>query len=428
MRLRDLIANAVRRSPSPPRAGRLIRPMPEDSWRHYPADGLTPQRLVSILRAADTGDPGEMLGLFEQMEEKDPHLFAVAAVRRLAVTGLPWQIVSAADLRTGVDRRLADEAADHCRGVLESLDHFDAILAHLQLATGRNVAVAELVWQHTPDGVRLEAIEPVDFGRLTFNDRDELRITTHDEPVEGIAPPPNKFVVHTPHAVSGHVTRGGLGRVTALSYLGKHLAMKDWLVFAEVFGMPIRVGRYEPSATEAEKRELLDMLTSLGTDAAGIFSKAVDLELKHPTGGPLPPYEALCNFLNREISKAWLGQTLTTETAGATGTFAAAAIHDEVRRDIRDDDLRREAHTLRRDLLGPLCRLRWGAAAPVPFFCRQTADARDQKDLADVLAVAINDLGARVPARWVHETLGLPQPADGEPTLPGRGDACTTTA
>src|SRR5262249_18272350 len=58
------------------------------------ADGLTPQRLTAVLRAADAGDLTEQMALFEQMEEKDPHLFSVANTRRLAVTGLPWRIVS----------------------------------------------------------------------------------------------------------------------------------------------------------------------------------------------------------------------------------------------------------------------------------------------------------------------------------------------
>ena len=73
--------------------------------------------------------------------------------------------------------------------------------------------------------------------------------------------------------------RGGLLRASAMAYLGKHLAMKDWLVFAELFGMPVRIARYEPSATPEEKRELLKMLESLRSDAAGVFSKAVELQL-----------------------------------------------------------------------------------------------------------------------------------------------------
>ena len=118
-------------------------------------------------------------------------------------------------------------------------------------------------------------------------------------------------------------------RVTAMAYLAKNLALKDWMIFAEVFGMPIRVARYEPSATQEEKRELLRMLESLGSHAAGVFSRAVELQVLEANRGTIgPPYERLIEFLNREMSKAWLGQTLTTDVTGQKGTIAATQVHD----------------------------------------------------------------------------------------------------
>ena len=58
MSLMAKLVNAVRRSPAPrPRFGVLLSPRKEDALRDYPADGLTPSRLVSILREADGGSP-----------------------------------------------------------------------------------------------------------------------------------------------------------------------------------------------------------------------------------------------------------------------------------------------------------------------------------------------------------------------------------
>ena len=59
-------------------------------------------RLVSILREADEGAVDRAMALFEQMEEKDAHLHSVANTRRLALTGLGWQVVSAAEVQEGV--------------------------------------------------------------------------------------------------------------------------------------------------------------------------------------------------------------------------------------------------------------------------------------------------------------------------------------
>lgn len=401
-----------------PSVGQIIWARKEDFLRGYPADGLAPGRLVSILHEADNGSVGSAMELFEQMEEKDAHLHSVASTRRLGLTGLEWQVISAAEVREGIDRAAADEAAAYCRESLASVERWEEVLQHLSLAIGRNVAVAELVWEVGGGGHRLVDVAGVDFSRLTFDELGRLRILTEAERTRGIALPPKKFVVHTPHAASGHPMRGGLLRVSALAWLGKQFAIKDWLVFAEVFGMPVRIARYEPSATAEEKRELLRMLQSLGSDAAGIFSKAVELEVIDANrGAPMPPFQSICEFMNREMSKAWLGQTLTTDTGGQTGTFSTAEIHNRVRLDLREDDIRKEGRTIRRDVLRPLVELKFGRGMPVPYFRRKLDRPRDLRELSDVVSVAVNSLGMRVPTRWAHETLGIPEAAAGEATL-----------
>lgn len=422
MSLTQRIINAVR-GVKPPSTGRVFYPRPEDAWRDYPADGLTPSRLATILKRADTGDLDEPMQLFEQMEEKDAHLFSVANTRRLALTGLDWCVVSAGDVREVASKSLADETAGYCRAALAKLDGFDEALQHLSLALGRNLAVVELVWDVVGGRFELVEVVPVPFTRLVFGDAGELRILTQQRPFEGEALPANKFIVHTPHAVSGHPSRGGLLRVTALAFLGKQYALKDWLVFGEVYGMPVRVARYHPSATPSEKRELVEMLRSLGSDAAGIFSKSVDLEIVQANRGTSkPPYEDMAHFFNREMSKAWLGQTLTVDTAGASGTFAVAEVHDRVRQDLREDDLRKEARTIRNQLFRPLVALRFGEEAPVPYFRRRPKPIGNLGEFAGLLSSAVNDLGLRIPADWAHESLGIPQATTSEKTLPGRGE------
>ncbi|MFQ5494202.1 MAG: DUF935 family protein [Phycisphaerae bacterium] len=428
MRLIQRIQRAFA-APARPAAGRVVMPRREDSLRDYPGAGLTPSGLITILREADAGSLDTAMQLFEEMEEKDAHLFAVANTRRLAVTGLEWEVVSAADVpgrapiqNRGVDRSLADAAADHARGVLANLDRFDEVLQHLALALGRNIAVAEIVWDATPRGFEPVDVIPVDFTRIVFDELDRPRILTADEPRDGIVLPRNKFIVHTPHNVSGHPQRGGLLRVTAMVYLAKNLALKDWMIFAEVFGMPVRIARYEPGATDQEKRELLRMLESLGSNAAGIFSRAVELQVIEANRGTAgPPYERLVEFLNREMSKAWLGQTLTTDISGQSGTFAASAVHEEVRQDLLADDIRKEGRTIRRDLLTPMTRLQFGQVAPVPFFRRKPKQPLSTETLIDVLDKAVNRLGLRVSSDWAHETLGIPPAAATADAVAGEG-------
>ena len=119
------------------------------------------------------------------------------------------------------------------------------------------------------------------------------------------------------------------------------------------------------------------------------------------------------------MSKAWLGQTLTTDITGQSGSIAASRVHEQVRQDILADDIRKEGRTIRRDLLTPLTRLRFGPHAPVPHFTRRPARPANTRELADVLSVAVNQLRARVPLAWAHEVLGIPQAAKEQAVLPG---------
>ncbi len=130
--------------------GVLLGRRKEDTVRDYPADGLTPQGLITILREADSGSLSAQMELFEQMEEKDAHLYSVVNTRRLAVTGLSWKVVSAAELpgwgaarSVSRDRGLADETAAYCDDVLRKAKGFEESLVHLSLALGRNISAVE---------------------------------------------------------------------------------------------------------------------------------------------------------------------------------------------------------------------------------------------------------------------------------------------
>ena len=217
------IINARRAGGDGPRPGRAVVPRKEDSVRDYPSAGLTPSRLAAILKEADDGSLSTAMELFEQMEEKDAHLFSVANTRRLTLTGLDWQVVSASEARDGVGRNMAEETAAYCREALTGMETFEEALQHLSLAIGRNISVAEIVWDVMNGELRPVELAPVDFTRIVFDELDRPRILTEDEPRDGVELAPNKFVVHTPHSVSGHPQRGGLLRVTAMVYLAKNL-------------------------------------------------------------------------------------------------------------------------------------------------------------------------------------------------------------
>lgn len=408
--LGSLLPGAARRVR---RAARLIRPWDQDSVRTYPSVALTPARLLSLLQAADGGFPQLQFELFAEMLRKWPRLAAVEATRRLALTGLHWEIQPA---EPSAGRAVDREAADYCREVLARLARFRETLNHLANAIGFGLAVAELVWER---GALVDVV-PVPYARLIADPHEpwRLRVLTEAEPSLGVALDeyPRKWIVHQPRPTPGRHFDGGLLRASVLLYLAQNLSFKDWLIYSQLAGMPIRVAQFEPGTPEADKRNLLKMLEALGTDACAVFSKNIELRFVDPVRSGERPYEPLQRYCNTEITILWLGQHLTTDIQ-ASGSRAAAEIHDRVREDLLIDDMAEESETIRRDVLTPLVEARFGPGAPVPLFRRSLIQSVDTKVLAETLAVAVNELGLAVPRRWVYQSLGIPEPQVGESVL-----------
>lgn len=100
----------------------------------------------------------------------------------------------------------------------------------------------------------------------------------------------------------------------------------DWAEFAEVFGMPIREYTYDATDEESRARLLADAQQQ-GAAQVYIHPEGTSLNLVESggKGGSMEVYRALADFCNAEISKLFLGNTLTTE-AGETGTQALGTV------------------------------------------------------------------------------------------------------
>ena len=104
-----------------------------DKYSTYPSNGLTPRRLARIFRAADGGDVFEQMELFEEMEEKDTHLFSQLQTRKLAVTGLDWEVQPFSDDER--DKEIAEFINEQLKGI-ENLDEIIAEADGIMVARG----------------------------------------------------------------------------------------------------------------------------------------------------------------------------------------------------------------------------------------------------------------------------------------------------
>lgn len=159
-----------------------------DRYSTYPSAGLTPSRLAAIFREADQGDVARQAELFEEMEEKDLHLTGLLQTRKLAVTGLEWEILPASESRE--DKMIAAAAKE----MIEYIENWEDALLDLLDAIGKGFCVSEIMWEIAEGKVWAVALEWVHQRRFTFNSPEMLlknpRLITDDEPVwgGGVAP------------------------------------------------------------------------------------------------------------------------------------------------------------------------------------------------------------------------------------------------
>ncbi len=388
----------------------------QDRWSSYPSTRLQPERLSEIFQEADNGDIYRQMEFFEEMEEKDAHLAGILQTRKMAVLGLDYEVLPYSE-------EAADQAIAQFVGeIIYGLDDFEGMLLDLLDAIGKGMSMCEIHWEIAGKRATVAGLRWIHPKKISFVESLKPRLRT-PEAWQGTEIPPWKVIYHCYKARSGYDTRAGMLRVVAWMYLCKLNALKQWASFNEVFGMPLRLGKIEATTSQAERDTLLTAIRSLGTDGAGVISKSTEIEFVEATGrmsGQANPFLVMAEFCNREMSKTVLGQTLTTDTSGATGTYSTAKVHDQVRRDLVDADAEALARTLRHQLIKPLVGFNFGWDKPLPYFRFRRGEKQDLKMLSEVYA---NLWKIGYPLTWEHlsERFGVPLPATGQ-TILGAAD------
>lgn len=384
-----------------------------DAFREYVADGLTPARLASILREADAGDIGRQAELFDTIEERDGHVVGETSKRRNVILDADFTLEPASDDRRDV------QVYEACKEMIEDITDWPDVLVSLQDAVGKGFACLDLDWDVSEGQAQVHGFKFIEQGRFLFHDRSgvlsHVPLLITDEDPMGVDIPSWRVMMHRYGGKSGHVTRSGLHRICTWWYLFKHYAIKDWVVFCEVFGMPLRLGKYDPGASQSDKDALETAVRAIGQDAAGIISKSTEIEFPE-TGtktGTADLYQGLAAFGNKEISKALLGSTLTADVDGK-GSYAAATTHNEVRLDLINADARAIAATIRNQFLRPWVGFNFGWDTRVPKYTGEIVpeDLAAHADLLDKFADRMD-----IPVSHVRSKYKIPAPEKGEELL-----------
>ncbi len=371
--------------------------------------GLTPARLRALLKRAKDGDHQDYLAMAGEMERRDPHYYSVLQTRKLAIFGLDRQVNAPVEDDAAEDK-IAEEVGSFIKSPV-----FGLSLLNILDGLGKGFSANEIIWEK--DANRWT---PVDYKFrnprwFTFDTETGEELRLFDGSANGAELDAFKYIIHRPQIVSGLDLAGGLARIVAAMHMFKGYALKDWMAFAEVFGMPIRVGKFDQGATTEQKDDLKAAVRDIGSDAAAIIPKTMEIvfERANASGnaGSDRFFSDLHRTMNKEVSKAVLGQTMTVEDGSS---LAQANIHNEVRIDIRNADAHQVANTVNRDLVRPFVDLNHGVrrkASDYPVFSFDIEEPADMKLLSESLPPFIK-MGLPVMVKTVLEKFGLPEPEE----------------
>ena len=401
-------------------------------WRQVLAT-LTPEALGALLRRVATGAwAPDWLELCAEVEERDPHYGAVLQQRRLGAAALPAEVAPASD--EAPDVALADEV----RAALVETPGWAGLVSDLLDAVGKGIALVEVVWSRTGGRWTPAGYHWIDPRWVAFADDGETPLLIRGD---GAAPrgpgpsasrtgvpadalPPAKFVYHRHRARSGILAlRGGLSYAVAGFFLLKSQAIRDWWAYGAVYGLPVRLGYFDPeTATEDDVRLLEAALGALASDFAAALPENMRIDFMRAGGtgagaggGGGDLFANQVAMVDAQISKAVLGQTMTTEDGSSR---SQAEVHLAVRDELLADDARQLYAALSEQLVAWYCGLNH---PPRPAGWPRVR-VREPEDVAAVeRAVAASErIGLPLPARWLRARLGVPEPEPGEEVLAGR--------
>jgi phage gp29-like protein len=385
---------------------------PAQRWS-VPVGRVTPSTVYSAITAADTGDAEAYLSLAAAAEERYGHYAACLQTRKLSVVGADVEVTPGASTA-----RAARIAADFEEYVASS-PHFSGLVLDLLDGIAKGYSVVQPHWDTSTRPWTISRYEWVDPRLFTFDRATltQLRIKVEGLP-EGIEPEPGQFITHMPRTRSGIPLRAGLARPVLVAWMFQSPTLAEWATFAEVFGMPTRIGRYDPdTATEGEISALRSALINLGHDAAAIIPQSMQLEVldaRRPTSGD-NVFQGLADYWDKVVSKITLGGTMTSDSGSS---LAQAQIHDKVRMDILVADARSVCATISGQLIRRWVDYNYGPDAPAPKLSLCVEPPADVKTLSEGL-VPLLTAGLRVSAAEIREKIGFSEPEPDEEIIGG---------
>ncbi|MFC1133442.1 DUF935 domain-containing protein [Pasteurella multocida] len=373
----------------------------------HPSNKITPEKLKTILEDAERGDITAQHELFMDIEERDNDIAAHVQTRKRAILKLDWHI-SAPRNATAAEEKLQAEIEE----LFYQYPNFEDLLVDMMDAVGHGFSALEIEWKLEQGKHIPHKFIPRPQSWFCLDKDDNLLLKT-PENVMGEPLWLFGWVVHKHKSRTVQLARMGLFRTLVWLYMFKYYSVFDFAEFLELYGMPIRIGKYGYGASEGEKKTLLRALAQIGHNAAGIMPEGMSIELHNAANSTSAnnPFLQMIEWCEKSAARLILGQTLTSGADGKSSTNALGQVHNEVRMDLLVSDAKQVAQTITQQIILPYLQINVDpniSASRVPYFEFDTKEYEDLSTFAEAIPKLVA-VGVQVPERWARDKLGIPE-------------------
>lgn len=416
-----VVTDEIAAATKPTRRAVIVPVRGMDTYNSNPAVGLTADMLVSIYREAESGRPLRQYDAFERYGiEPDGHLRGLIETRRESVGGSDWVLkpgrqdkqseLAAAKLEDFL-RNAATSTTPPLYGQSQpAAGGFREVVEHHLMAPHFGIACTNIVWD-----IEAGLVVPSQFINAAHR-----RFAAPSQERAGEIWLVNDVATSLVEleaglwAVSRYCHRNpwvaGLMRTCMWWAMFKRWSIRDWQVFAEMFGLPLVVGYYEEGASMPSREALQAAVQQIGEDGFAVLSAMTEIVIKDTmrSGDSSTVFPRIASLADEEMSKLVVGGTLNTDVAGV-GSYNAATVHESRAYKKERADARRVEEMFTRDIGLPFTI--WNGmdrAAPPRLKIQIT---RDNLERAQVLAIVGQVVG--IDKDQIREEFSLRVPPKG---------------
>ncbi|MFN8138256.1 MAG: DUF935 family protein [Fimbriimonadales bacterium] len=269
--------------------------------------------------------------IYDEMQ-CDPLIKAAVTVKKLGALSAPWRIVPS---KTGED---AEYRAKFIQYVFDEMQsNISTVLFETLDAIVKGYSVQEIVFvrdEREFDGLmRIHAIKSKDPSLFGFEVDEFLNVTALTLNIPGETPrelPIDRFVLFSYNSRYGQPMGDSDLRPAYRHWKIKRELIQQWSEHLEKFASPTVMGKFQRGTPPEDQAALLDALHKIQRQSAVVYPNDIEVAMLNGDRAGESGYLEAIDYHNREIARAILGQTLTTEDSKRIGSLALGKVHLQV--------------------------------------------------------------------------------------------------